>query len=106
MDLAMTLPAPVYMIWSGTLLIVLLVIVPLAVGLLHRTLRATWSIRRYMAEMLSSGAGIADNTSSITALNDTIAVAADMVDTAKSLEDNSSAISEVLSERADQGPQS
>ncbi len=106
MGLVMTLPVPVYMIWGGTLMIVLLVIVPLAVGLLHRTLRAAWSIRRYMAEMLSSGVGIAENTSSITALNDTIAVAADMVNTAKSLEDNSSAISEVLSKRADQGPKS
>ena len=103
MDLTMTLPTPVYIIWGGTLLIVLIVIVPLAVGLLHRTLNAAWSIRRYMAEMLASGAGIANNTSSIPALNDTITVAGDMVNTAKKLEDHTSAIAEVLSQRANQG---
>jgi len=103
MDLTMTLPMPVYLIWGGTLLIVLIVIVPLAVGLLHRTLTAAWSIRRYMSEMLESGVGIANNTSSIPALNDTISVAGDMVNTAKNLEDHSSAIAEVLSQRASQG---
>lgn len=99
----MTLPTPVYIIWGGTLLVILIVIVPLAVGLLHRTLMAACSIRRYMSEMLTSGVGIASNTSSIPALNDTLAVAGDMVNTAKNLEDHSSAIAEVLSNRAKQG---
>ena len=103
MGLTMTLPLFVYIIWGGTLLMVLLVIVPLAVGLLHRTLNATWSIRRYMAEMLAGGVGIANNTGSITALNDTVSVAKDMVNTAKSLEDHTAAIAEVLSQRANQG---
>ncbi len=106
MDLSMTLPTSVYMIWGGTLLIVLIIIVPLAVCLLHRTLLAAWSIRRYMSEMLTSGVGIANNTSSITALNDTLAVAGDMVNTAKNLEDHTSAIAEVLSQRATQVPTS
>ncbi len=97
---AMTLPLSVYYIWGGTLLVILVVIVPLAVFLLNRTLTAAWSIRRYMADMLAAGVGIAENTSSIPALNDTIAVATDMVETAKGLEDHSGAIGGVLSQRA------
>lgn len=96
----MTLPYLVYVIWAGTLLVILLVIVPLAVFLLHRTLTAAWSIRRYMSEMLVGGVGIANNTSSIPALNDTIAVATDMVKTSKALEDHSGAIGDVLTQRA------
>lgn len=106
MDISMTLPTTVYIIWGGTLLLILIVIVPLAVGLLHRTLTAAWSIRRYMSEMLTSGVGIANNTNSITALNDTLSVAGDMVSTAKNLEDHTSVIAEVLSQRATQGPNS
>ena len=103
---AMTLPLIVYYIWGGTLLVILVVIVPLAVFLLHRTLTAAWSIRRYMAEMLAAGVGIAENTSSIPALNDTIAVATDMVTTAKALEEHSGAIGGVLSQRAAEGTKS
>ena len=97
---AMTLPPIVYYIWGSTLLVILVVIVPLAVFLLHRTLTAAWSIRRYMADMLTAGVGIAENTSSIPALNDTIAVATDMVKTAKALDEHSGAIGGVLTERA------
>ena len=64
----MTLPLIVYLIWGGTLLFILVAIVPLAVFLLHRTLTAAWSIRRYMADMLAGGVGIAENTSSIPAI--------------------------------------
>ena len=97
---AMTLPLAAYVIWGGTLVVILVVIVPLAVFLLHRTLIAAWSIRRYMNDMLTAGVGIAGNTSSIPALNDTIAVATDMVKTAQALEDHSGAIGEVLTQRA------
>ncbi len=100
---AMTLPLIAYVIWGGTLLVILVVIVPLAVFLLHRTLTAAWSIHRYMSDMLAAGVGIAENTSSIPALNDTIAVATDMVNTAKSLEDHSGALGEVLAQRAARG---
>lgn len=95
-----TLPDTVYTIWWTMLLVVTLVIVPLAIGLLHRTLRAALSIRRYFVEMLAAGVAIAENTSSIPALKDTIAVGTDMVATAGKLEKNTGTIAEVFSQRA------
>lgn len=103
MDLTPTLPTAVYAIWWTVLLIVVVVIVPLAVILLHRTLLAALSIRRYLAEMLQAGVGIAQNTGSIPALNDTIAVAGGMVKTAGCLKQHSATIAEVLSQRAAKG---
>ena len=103
MDLTQTLPTAVYLIWGTTLAVVTVVIVPLAVFLLHRTLRAALSIRRYLAEMLEAGVGIATNTQSVAALNDTIAVAGNMVKTAGSIKQHSGTIAEILSKRALQG---
>jgi len=103
MEPSATLPTAVYAIWWIVLLIVIVVIVPLAITLLHRTLRAALSIRRYLAEMLEAGVGIAGNTSSIPALNDTIRVAGSMVATAGSLKEHSGTIAAVLSQRAAQG---
>jgi hypothetical protein len=95
-----TLPEAVYTIWWTVLVVVFFVIVPLAVGLLHRTLRAALDIRRYLAEMLDAGVGIAENTNSIPALQDTIAVGSGMVETAGKLKEHSGTIAEVLSQRA------
>ena len=98
-----TLPEEVYTIWWGTLLLVVMVIVPLAIALLHRTLRAALSIRRYLQEMLDAGAAIAANTSSVPALKDTIAVGSGMVATAGSLREHSGTIATVLARRAQAG---
>ncbi len=98
-----TLPDSVYFIWQLVLLIVVLVIVPLAIYLLQRTLRAALNIRRYFKEMLTAGVGIAENTSSIVALNDTITVATGMVETSKRLDEHSATIASVLSARATEG---
>jgi hypothetical protein len=87
-------------IWAATLAVVIVVIVPLAISLLHRTFRAAWSIRRYLREMLHAGVGIAGNTSSIPALNDTIRVAGTLVETAGSIKRHTSTIAGVLAERA------
>ena len=103
MDLTMTLPSSVYVIWGTVLGVVVIVIVPLAIGLLQRTLNAALSIRRYMAEMLAAGVGIAENTASVSALNDTIAVAGGMVETAGQLKEHSGTIAKVLSQRAAEG---
>lgn len=98
-----TLPDAVYMIWWFVLLAVVVVVVPLAIGLLHRTLRATLSIRRYLEEMLAAGVAIAKNTSSVPALKDTIAVGAGMVETAGRLKEHSATIANVLAARAQAG---
>ena len=98
-----TLPDAVYTIWWAVLLLVLVVIVPLAIALLHRTLRAALSIKRYLAEMLTAGVAIAKNTSSIPALKDTIAVGSGMVETAGRLKAKSATIAQVLAARAQAG---
>ena len=103
MDLTPTLPTAVYAIWWIVLLVVVVVIVPLAIALLHRTLRAALSIRRYLGEMLQAGVGIAGNTGSIGALKDTISVASAMVATAGSIKQHTGTIATVLSERAARG---
>jgi uncharacterized membrane-anchored protein YhcB (DUF1043 family) len=98
-----TLPDEVYFIWEAVLIIVVVVIVPLAIFLLQRTLKAALNIQRYFKEMLSAGVRIADNTSSITALNDTIEVATTMVQVSQKLDEHSATIATVLSDRADGG---
>jgi hypothetical protein len=98
-----TLPSAVYAIWWTTLLIVVVIIVPLAIGLLHRTLRAALSIKRYFAEMLTAGVGIVENTSSIPELKNTIAVGTAMLETASRLDEHSGTIATVLAARAKEG---
>lgn len=98
-----TLPSEVYFIWQTTLIVVVVVIVPLAIFLLQRTLRASLDIKRYFKDMLDAGVGIADNTSSITALNDTIEVATAMVGVSNKLDEHSATIASVLSDRASNG---
>lgn len=93
----------VQLIWSAVLLLVIVVIVPLAVLLLHRTLRAAQSIRRYLDEMLSAGVGIAGHTASVAALDDTIGVAGAMVKLAGDVKQHSGVIAAVLSARAKRG---
>lgn len=95
-----TLPDSVYTIWWTVLLVIAIVVVPLAIVLLHRTLSAALSIRRYLKEMLEAGVDIAENTSSIPALKDTIAVGTDMVETSGRLNSNTSTIKELLAARA------
>jgi DNA-binding phage protein len=68
--------------------------------LLHRTLRAAMSIRRYLDEMLAAGGGIAGHTASIAALDDTIAVAGGMLTVAGQIRSHTGTIATVLSERA------
>ena len=90
----------VHVIWAATLLLVVIVIVPLAVLLLHRTLVAAMSIRRYLDEMLAAGVGIAGHTASIKALGDTIGVAGSMVEVAGQIKSHSGTIASVLAARA------
>lgn len=100
MDTTGNVPAAVFAIWWTVLAVVVLVIVPLAVVLLHRTLTAALSIRRYLREMLQAGVGIAGNTASIGALRDTTGVAVAMADTAGSMKQHTGTIATVLAQRA------
>src|SRR5262245_39615596 len=93
-------PHAVYVIWWAGLLVTLVVFVPLAVYLLHRTWRSARSIQRYAAETLQAAGGIARNTANIAALDTTIAVAGDMLAAAGSAERKLDTVASVLEERA------
>ena len=90
----------VHVIWAVTLAIVVIVVVPLAILLLHRTLKAAMSIRRYLDEMLAAGVGIAGHTSAIPALDETIKVAGSMVEVAGGIKSHTGTIASVLATRA------
>jgi hypothetical protein len=95
-----TVPAAVYTIWWVGLIVTLVVFVPLAVYLLHRTWRSARSIQRYAAETLQAAGGIARNTAKIKALDATIAVAGDMLVTAGGVERKLDTVATVLEERS------
>lgn len=93
-------PDAVLWIWGITLLVIALVIVPLAILLLHRTLRNARSIEHYLAGMREAGTGVAGNTAAIPALDQTIETAGAMGGVAASLERRSGAIAGILARRA------
>ncbi len=92
-------PTAVYVIWIIMLVIAVLVILPLVVYLLQRTLTAARNIERYLAEMRDAGVGIANNTHHIKDLDDTIAVATQLLSTAESIKAHTGAIGSALTER-------
>jgi hypothetical protein len=96
------IPTGVYVIWWATLILAV-VVLPLAVYLLHRALMAARQIERYAARALEAGEGIAGNTHTIGALEDTISVATGILETAGSIEGRTGTIEEVLEARADGG---
>src|SRR5947209_11231089 len=96
----------VYVIWIITLAIAVLVILPLVIYLLQRTLTAARNIERYLAEMRDAGVGIANNTHHIKDLDDTIAVATQLLGTAESIKTHTETIRSALTERvAKSGPE-
>lgn len=92
-------PVAVYVLWIiGLVLVVLMV--PIAVYWLHRLLQAALHIKRYTAEMLTAGLGIAGNTQQIAALENTIQVATGILNTADAINEHTAAIENLLSSRA------
>jgi len=92
-------PGAVYTIWCVGLIVTLVILVPLAVYLLHRTWRAARSIQRYAAQTLQAAGGIARNTANIAALDATIGVAGDMLAAAGAAERKLDTVATVLGER-------
>lgn len=99
MESTANIPAGVYFAW-WTGLIVVVALVPLAIYLLHRTLRAALSIRRYLAEMEQAGARIAANTGAAGALQETRDGAGALLSGAAKLERHSGQFAEELTRRA------
>lgn len=89
----------VYVIWWATLIVAVVVVLPLAVYLLHRTFRAARQIEHYATKALTAGEGIAGNTQNIGALEDTISVATGILNTAESIEGRTGQIEDLFVER-------
>lgn len=88
--------SPVMWIWLVALVVVTFVVVPLALHLLHRTLRAARNIERYTREALTAGVGIAGNTEAVAALEETIDTASSILAAAESLKAQTAEIHAVV----------
>jgi orotate phosphoribosyltransferase len=95
------IPTAVYVIWWATLIVAVVVVLPLAVYLLHRTLMAARQIERYAALALEGGVGIAGNTENIAALEETITTATGILETARAIEEHTGTIEGALATRAE-----
>jgi len=93
-------PPAVFTIWWVGLILTLVVFVPLSVYLLHRTFVAARAIKRYSGEALTAAAGIVANTAPISALDDTIGVATQILGNAGAAAGKLNTIANVLEERA------
>jgi hypothetical protein len=89
-------PDAVFWIWGITLGVITFVVVPLALYLLHRALRAARSIERYTREALEAGAGIAANTAAIAALGETITAAKSLLEAAEVLKHRTAEIAHAV----------
>ncbi len=89
-------PTAVLALWWVALGLTLLLIVPVALYLLHRTWRAARNIQRYTAEALRAGAGIAAHTAQLTALDDTIAGAGPLLERTEAIQGLTAEVKEIL----------
>ncbi len=93
------MPQAVYILWIIVLAVALLLF-PFIVRLLHKTLIAAKHIERYLREMKEAGLGIAGNTGHIVALDSTITVAVDILDSAGKINTNAETIETVMADRS------
>lgn len=89
----------ILILWA-VLLAVTVLLLPLIVGLLHRTWVASKNIERYFKEMKEAGLGIAKNTGYVSELDNTIGVASGILEVAGEIDKNASSIEDAISERA------
>lgn len=92
------MPQAVYIIWAVLLILVILAL-PWIIMFLHRTLRNSREIANYFAEMYTAGAGIAQNTGNIKALEETIKVAGVILETAGQINTHTETIKTTLAAR-------
>ena len=93
------MPQAVYILWI-IVLVVSLILFPFIVRLLHKTFMAAKNIERYLREMKEAGMGIAGNTAHITALDSTITVAVDILESAGKINANAETIETVMADRS------
>lgn len=88
-------------IWIATLVIVAVVIVPVAVSLLGRALRAARAIEANLRDMLEAGVKIAGHTGAVPALDNTIATAIAIKPVAGMIDEKTGIVACILSHRAE-----
>jgi len=96
----MTITSAGLAIWIALLAVIAAIIVPLAVGLLRRALKAARKIESYLADMLKAGVGVAGHTAAVPALDRTIALAAAMKPVAEGIDAKTGAVAALLAGRA------
>lgn len=99
MTVTLTDSGVVLALWWTVLAVALLVVVPLAVYLLHRTWRAARMIERYTADTLAAARGVAEHTASIPALDRTVEAAGPLKERTGRLVAASERLGETLSSR-------
>ena len=87
-------------VWLITVLLVALVIVPVAISLLSKTLKYSKSIERYLSDMLNAGVPIVSHTAAIPAVDDLIAVAKKLKANVEPIESGTGSLAELLVQRA------
>lgn len=89
----------VLVLWWIAVALTVVVIVPAALYLLHRTWRAARSIRRFTAETLAAGAGIAEHTAKVPALDRTVELAGPVAEKAGRIRRATAELADVLHQR-------
>ncbi len=93
------MPDAVYTLWA-IVLVVAVLLLPFIIRLLYKTFTAAKNIERYMREMKEAALGIAGNTGHIPALDSTISVATDILDSAGKINTNAETIEVTMAQRA------
>ncbi len=96
----MTITTAGLVIWAVLLIVIVAIVVPLAVALLRRGLKAARKIEAYLADMLTAGVGAAGHTAAVPALDRTIELSVAMKPVAESIGARTGAVAELLARRA------
>lgn len=89
----------VYGLWWVTLALTALVLLPLLLQLLRRSLRAARAIERASGDALAAAVGIAKNTAALGALDQTVTLTAQVQHTTEQLKAHSSSMAATFTER-------
>jgi hypothetical protein len=96
-------PTSVIVIWWIALILTAVVVLPLAVYLLNRTLRAARQIEYNLARARESGRGLAANTAATEQLNQTLSAAPALLEPAAGIEQRTGELTRTLTSRLEGG---
>lgn len=98
-----SVPTTVIVIWWIALILTVVVVLPLAVYLLNRTLRAARQIEYYLARARDAGAGIASNTAETRQLDDTLNAAPELLESSERISNGTGVLTRTLVGRLEGG---